>query len=242
MIRRIQFTPEAFEKYLDGLNEKFDVTILWNTLQEKSEYGASKSEKTYQARATFKASLMATKLGLNEERTSFYAKCLGAAFPPEGAEGKKRIQEYANVHGLPYGEKELLASVIEESFQQSGKFVVEGLREILLELFDESKDSDIREVELAKLYHEQMEIMKIFDRTSEEEYAEGEKLLDEEIDEEIGEFGIAGCRKRLAEYKAALPVAVRPMTAEETEAYYQRIDSYRDYAGDECLIHFILHG
>ena len=167
---------------------------------------------------------------------------MGAAFPPDGAEGKKRIQEYASVHDLAYDEKELSTSVIEESFQQSGKLVVEGLREILFELFDESKDSDIKEIELAKLYHEQMEILKIFDRTSEEEYAEGEKLLDEEIDEEIGEFGIAGCRKRLAEYKGALPVAPRTMTAEEREAYYRRIDSYRDYAGDECLIHFILHG
>ena len=62
MIRRIQFTPEAFEKYLDGLNEKFDVTILWNTLQEKSEYGMSKSEKGYQARAAFKAASMAKNL------------------------------------------------------------------------------------------------------------------------------------------------------------------------------------
>lgn len=241
MVKRIRFTADAFEKYLDGLNEKFNTSILWNTLSRKSEYGMTKSEKAYQTRAAFKAALMAQKLGLNEERTSFYSKCLGAAFPLFGKEGKKCIEEYAIIHDLPYEQKETMASVIEECFAQSGKFVVEGLREILLELFDESSDSDVPEIELAKLYHEQMEILKIFDRISSEEYAESEKRLDEQIDQQISEIGIAGCKKQLIAYKENLHAVPASMTEEEKEDYFKCIDQFKDYSGDECLINFTLH-
>ena len=240
MIRRIKFTAEAFEKYLDGLNEKFDTTIIWNTLQNKSEYGIDRCEKGYQKVASVKATIMANKLGLNLERASFYTKCLGAAFPAYGKEGKKCVVEYAKSYNLPYDEKEIMASVIEESFAQSGKFVVVGLREVLLELFDISKDSDIKEIELAKLYHEQMEILKIFDKISKDEYDRNEKLLDELIDTNINEIGISGCKKKLQEYKNSLQVKANEMTVEEKLKYFDAIDLYKEYSGDECLINFII--
>ena len=241
MVKRIRFTAEAFEKYLDGLNNKFDTSILWITLQGKSEYGAVKSERIYQTSTAFKAAMMARQLGLNEERASFYAKCLGAAFPAFGKEGKKRLEEYAIAYDLPFDEKETMSSVIEESFSQGGKFVVEGLREILLELFDESKDSDIQEVELAKLYHERMEILKIIDRKSKAEFEETERLLDEEIGKSINGIGIVRCKRRLMEYRKSMPKESGGMTMEESESYYKRIDQYREYSGDECLINFILY-
>lgn len=241
MVRRVRFTAEAFEKYLDGLNEKFDTTILWNTLQGKSEYGTDQSEKGYQKVAAVKASMMARKLGLNEERASFYTKCLGAAFPAFGKEGRKRVEEYAVAYDLPYDEKETMASVIEESLSQSGRFVVEGLREVLLELFDETKDSSIKEIELAKLCHEQMEILKNLDRTSRDKFNEGEKRLDEEIEKNIKKLGIAGCKHQLIGLKKSMKATPAAMTMEEIENYYSLIDSYNDFSGDECLINFVLH-
>ena len=241
MIKRIRFTAEAFEKYLDGLNDKFGATIIWDTLQGKSEYGTTKSEKGYQIIAADKAAIMAEKLGLNAERTAFYTKCLGAAFPPFGQEGKKLMREYAYVYDLPYDEKELMASVIEESFSQSGKLVVEGLRDILLVLFDRTKDSDIPEIELAKLYHEQMEILKLFDKVSREDYVEGEQLLDEEVNKNINTIGITECKKQLMAYNVGSQATANNLTTEEMEKYFGIIDQYKEYSGDECLINFMLH-
>ena len=241
MLNRVKFTAEAFEKYLDGLDDKFNTSIVWDTLQGKSEYGTAKSEKGYQTVAAIKAALMARKLGLNEERASFYTKCIGAAFPPYGNEGKKCIKQYAAFSDLPYDEKETMATVIEESIVQSGKIVVEGLRELLLDLFDEAKDSDVKEIELAKLYHTQMEILKLFDRVSPEHYTDGEKLLDDKIDKTIEAVGISECKRRLIDYKHALPVNTNGMSDEEKEKYFASIDAYREYAGDECLVNFILH-
>ena len=240
MIKRIKFTPEAFERYLDGLDDKFNTTILWNTLSKKSEYGAAKNEKAYQMIAASKATQMARKLGLNEARVTFYSKCLGAAFPACGIEGKERIVEYAIEHDLPYDEVDTMASVVEESFSQSGKFVVEGLREILLDLFDCTKCSDCREIELAKIYHEQMEILKIVDSISQAAYDEEESRLDAKIAAEIDEIGIIKCRRRLSVYRKEYR-ASDAMTAEEIQQYYEIIDKFREYAGDECLINFILH-
>lgn len=241
MVKRIRFTPDAFEKYLDGLNEKFDTTIAWNTLSRKSEYGLTKSEKGYQKVAVLKASFWARKLGLNEERACFYTKCLGAAFPSFGKEGKKRVEEYAILHDLPYEEKEIMSSVIEESLFQSGRFVVEGLREILLELFDESKDSNSEEIELAKLCHEQVEILKFYDRASKDGYAQHEKPLDDEIERHIDEFGIVELKRRLMQREQSLPPNPIAMTSEEEESYFKYIDMYNDHLGNERLINFILH-
>lgn len=241
MIKRIKFTQEAFEKYLDNLNDKFGTSILWNTLQGKSEYGSGKSEKGYQKIASAKASGAAMKLGLNEERTAFYTKCLGAAFPAFGKGGKKLIEEYAFDNDLYFDEIETMASVVEESFSQSGKFVVEGLREILLELFDASKDSTVKEIELAKLYHEYAEILKIFDSVSRDKFFEGEKFLDNLIETKIAEAGIIGCKKELATYKNSLEIKPKEMTAEGKENYFKCIDQYKEYSGDECLINFILY-
>lgn len=240
MIERFKCNKEDFEDYLNEQNQDFDNTIVWNTLQGKSEYGSKKSEKGYQKIAAIKATLMAKKLGLNEERTSFYTKCLGAAFPVYGKEGKKCLEEYAKTYNLFFDEKEIYTSVIEESLDSSGGFVFEGLREILLELFDKTKDSQIQEVELAKLYHEQMEILKKSD-ISREKFIESEKLLDEEIDKSINEIGITNCKNRLKKYRYDLGTNNSRMTKSEKEEYFKRLDSYREAFGDECLIKFVLH-
>lgn len=241
MVKRIKFTTEAFEKYLDGLNEKFDTTIAWNTLEGKAEYGTVKSEKGYQSRAAFKAASMAREIGLNEERTSFFVKCLGAAFPAFGKQGIQCVEEYAIIHDISYDKKETMASVIEESLAQSGRFVVEGLRDYLLELFDVSADSGIDEIELAKLFHIQMEMLKILDRSSSEEYEEGERLLDEEIPERIKEIGIVGAKNQLMEELKSAPAPIEVITEEEKEHCFKRMDEFREYSGDECLINYILH-
>ena len=241
MIERFKCNKEDFEEYLDEQNQDFDGTTLWKVLQGKSEYGLEKSEKGYQTIATLKASLMASRLGLNVERASFYTKCLGAAFPAYGKEGEKCLKEYAEAHNLTFDKKEIYASVIEESLDWSGGFVFEGLREILLELFDSSKDSNIHEVELAKLCHEQMEILKIYDRTSRELFSEKEKLLDEEIEKKCSEIGIIGCKKQLVEYKNSLKVELPKMSQIEKEAYFKCLDDYKDSSNDECLIKFIMH-
>ena len=237
MIRRVKFTPEAFEKYLDGLNDKFETSILWNTLKEKSEYGASKSEKYYQIYAAHKAASMANKLHLNIDRALFYTKCLGSAFPAFGKAGKKCVIEYASSNHLSYIEKEIMASVIEESFAQGGRFIVEGLREILLELFDASSDSSIQEIELAKLFHVEMEILKKFD-SSNEAYLENEKRLDEIIENNIDTLGITGTRKLLLN---EVDREVISLSEEEKKDYFKKIDQYREYSGDECLINFIIY-
>ncbi|MBQ7653418.1 MAG: hypothetical protein IJS93_03510 [Clostridia bacterium] len=241
MIERFKCSKEDFEDYLNEQNQDFENTTVWNTLQGKSEYGSTKGEKGYQRIAALKARLTAKKLGLNEERAAFYTKCLGSAFPAFGKEGEKRIEEYALSHELPFDEVELYSSVIEESLDSSGGFVFEGLREILLELFDKTKDSVIKEVELAKLYHEQMEILKIFDSISKEKYVEGEKFLDEEIEKNIDKIGIIGCKKQLIDYKKGIKAEIPSMTKEEKERYYKALDNYKEAFGDEFLIKFVLH-
>ena len=240
MVKKIKFTAEAFEKYIDGLSEKFDTTIVWNTLLDKSEYGSDKSERAYQILAISKATSMARRLGLNISRVSFYVKCLGSAFPAYGREGRKRIEEYAAICELPYEEKEVMASVIEESFAQSGKFVVEGLREILLELFDKSNVSSIKEVELAKLYHEEMEVLKLLD-TSSNALLENQKRLDEMIEKNIDKLDISEIKKMLIDEKKSLEANTNQMYQNEIEKYYKLIDQYYEYAKEECLINFILH-
>lgn len=241
MVKRIKFTPEAFEKYLDGLNEKFETTIVWNTLDNKSEYGFAKSEKFYAVIAAHNAASMARKLGSNEERVSFFTKCLCSAFPAYGKEGQKRMEEYAIAYDLPYDEIEIKASVIEESFSQSGKFVIEGLRDILLKLFDESLDSGVPEIELAKLYHAKMEASKAAEHVSESECEERKNGLDREIEDGIHSVGIVACKERFLMMETQYPESKVTMTQEESERYYRLIDLYRAYAGDECLIQFMLH-
>ncbi len=241
MIERFKCTPEDFEDYLNEQNQGFDQTMVWTNLQGKGEYGLKKSERTYQNVVAEKAFAMAKELGLNAERASFYAKCLGAAFPAYGQEGLKCIEEYAKAHDMPFEEKEILASVIEEALDWSGGFVFEGLRPILLELFDLAKDSEIPEVELAKLYHEQMEILKILDGTFKKDYARSEKALDEKIEANIREGGIACCKKWMTEQKESLDSWRPCMGKEEKENYFKTLDGYREYAGEECFVKFILH-
>ena len=241
MIERFKCSKEDFEEYLDEQDQYFNDTTLWKILEKKSDYDSGKYELGYQVKAASKAKAMASKLGLNDKRVSFYTKCLGAAFPMYGREGRKRFEEYAKAHNIPYDEKEVFASTIEEALDWSGGFVFEGLRPILLELFDLEKDSTIQEVELAKLYHEQMEILKPYTNISSQAFLNEEIILDEQIEKEIKKLGISATKHQLIEYKNTRNINLATMEDEEIEDYYKKLDSYKDYAGDECFIKFLMH-
>ena len=71
-------------------------------------------------------------------------------------------------------------------------------------------------------------------------YNEEESRLDAKIASEIDEIGIIKCCRRLSVYRKEYR-ASDAMTAEEIQKYYEVIDKFREYAGDECLINFILH-
>ena len=65
--------------------------------------------------------------------------------------------------------------------------------------------------------------------------------MDEEIDKNVLEIGIAGCRRQLRALKETQRVQVEAMTPQEQEDYYKLIDSYKEFSGDECLINFMLY-
>ena len=215
-----------FKQYLEGLNDLFDVTNMWRKLQNKAELGLDKSEKGYQTIAAINAEMTAEKLNLNPKLASLFTKILGCYFPACGSEGKKCLLEYANSHGLNISEVDLAVNMIEYDLDLSNVLVANGLSDVLRELFDENKVSQIPEIELAKLYHEITEVLKLAYAESREKYEEAKKIFDDEVVVKIQEKGINGYLNDIKSLKVSMKKNEIKMTEEDKKAYCDSINLY----------------
>jgi len=220
-----RYEVKNFDTYLQRLNKNIENTIMWKKLQEKSEYGSDRSEKGYQKAAILKASRYARNLGLDIDKTELLTKLLGSYFPSQGEEGKKIIREYINQH-MDISEPEFIANYIEYDLDSSGHMLAKGLREMIIELYDDSKVSDISEIQLAKLCHEIAETLKHADRESRDNMRQADKQIESEVYDKITSMGIAGYRKELKEKNAKSAQSMPKMTDAEREEYQSSIEKY----------------
>lgn len=211
--------------YLESLNEYFNDSNMWRTLQQKSEYGSNRSEKGYQQINALKASTMARELGLSPDKTELFTKILGAYFPQYGAEGKKCVREYLNEKNINISDSELASFFVELDLSKCHIMISSELKEILLELFSE-KQSSFAEIELAKLYHEMTETLKCLYDESIQNYNELEQYFDNNSLQNIKELGIIGYRKKIIELKSSMPQKKYKMSEEEKISYKNLIDDY----------------
>ena len=172
-----KYNVNDFGAYITGLNEAFDETIMWNELQNKSEFGSNNSEWGYQNLAAIKARMIAEKLNLNADLAELLTKCLGSYFPKYGKQGKELVMEYLKSKGIQISETELAASFVEFNISESSLKVDYQFSDILRNLFDESSANDSNEIQVAKSCHSYMEALKGVDFISRDKFIELDHTL-----------------------------------------------------------------
>ena len=75
------YKGKDLEKYYSRLKSGAEMSKMWKTLQNKSEYGSSMSEKGYQRVAVHMAWSVARVIDVNCDLAEALTMCKGACFP-----------------------------------------------------------------------------------------------------------------------------------------------------------------
>jgi len=145
----------------NDLKKKLSRSLMWQYLQEKSEYGSNKSERGFQTICVDNAGMLADKLNLNTDLAQSLSICIGSYFPAYGEAGKNAIKEYLESKGINMTDNELGNAFVRYDMGESGIHCTEEFANYLNELFSENAtSSDVPEVRIAAICHELMDCIK----------------------------------------------------------------------------------
>lgn len=146
------------EKYFENLKLRIELSNMWNSLQNKFEFGLNKSEKGYQELARIMAKNISRGLDLNVNLAEILTMCIGSFFPSYGNKGKKIILEYMNEKQIEMSESDLAINYIEYDLYSSGNIISIDFDKYLKELFDDNAYTD--EVKVARFCNNIINLIK----------------------------------------------------------------------------------
>lgn len=236
-----KFQPTDLNHYLEVSNRAFNGNISWRTLQKKSETGPwGRSERGYQQVFALVAGTTARELGLSQNKTELFVKMLGAFFPQYGSEGKKCIREFLQEKGMEISEPALAAEFFDIDMNDSWSAAACGLDAVVMELFSDEKNSGENEFELAKLYHDIGEILKVSHRISWDNYHETMDFYKKNALSQIKANGIYGYRQIIRNTLASLNQEKWfELSSEEKEKYKASIQRWCNSFGQYGVSKFI---
>ncbi|MCD7951312.1 MAG: hypothetical protein LUG12_13850 [Erysipelotrichaceae bacterium] len=170
-------------QYYWALRHKLDCSLLWDSLQDKTDYGAA--EKGYQSIAIYTAGNLAMYLDCDDTLTEILFICLGSFFPTGGEAGLECVINYMKEKGLYTSMSDLAINFIEYRLETDGHIIEPEFDALLHELF--SDNAITMEVKIARLCQDMIKKIKIIENNSDKNRYDLFKQIPKEIEKETKE-------------------------------------------------------
>lgn len=228
------------KEYYQRLSIGVDLSSMWKSLKDKSEYGGKSNELGYQLIARSMAENIARKLGLNVDLAKILTMCRGAYFPAYGKQGRKVIMQYLSQNGLGISEAELAIEYVENDLVKSGNLITPEFDSMLKELFDDSKEPKVSEVKLARICGETIDYIKLIDQIMESETPKERNdriyqlaRAEEKACVDSGKLVVSPEIKKLLDGTQGIPQ--KSMNKQDEKRIITKLDSFIKYAGKDKI-------
>lgn len=225
------------DEYYEKLNYAISMSNMWNTLETKSEYGASKSERGYQMIARSMAGKIANSLHLNQNLAQILTTCNGTFFPTYGQAGKKAVLQYLKDNNIQISESELAKEFIEMQLTREGNKITPEFDSMLTELFDYSSNPTTPEVQVARICAKTIDSVKRIEQLSSINQVDLLYNISKDTVESCGKSGKPVLSEKLQELLKLVPnVEPSELTEEQKAHLYRNIDVFHDYYKDDSKL------
>ena len=230
------YKVKDLEKYYSRLKSGVEMSTMWMTLQNKSEYGSSMSEKGYQRVAVHMAWSVARVIGVNCDLAEALTMCKGACFPEYGKAGEDVILEYMDAHNMSMSKSDLRRNAVEYDLYDSGTVITPEFDALLKELFDETTVPTTPEVRVALFCTGIIEDVKKVVQANEMSLTEALDFLREVSEDVVKSSEDAGKPVYNKKYKELVssvsPFQRKSMTEEEKRRVYEDMDVFIEFSSD----------
>lgn len=232
---KFEYERTSFEEF----KLQMEISSIWNTLQSKSEYLSAASEKGYQTVAALTARRLAHILKADADLSEALTMCKGACFPINGKAGKNCMMDYLDEKGISVSETMLGTNFIKYHLNRRKDVVTPEIEAMLMELFDDEKESDIIEVQIAKFSHQLIEDIKKVQRSGKK--YKGNLLYDvnEDIIDQCEKTGKLEYGSLLLELLDGVKDKEVELSKEEHDRLYKLLDKCMNEFQENGIYNFI---
>ena len=237
-------SKKDFEEFLCEIGDNWRKSALCSTSRSKSEFGGKHPFFHYANLFDRQIEGLAERVKLNARKTLGFFYLLSSTLPQFGERGLEVIEDYLKAKGKAFDRAELLSWAAMVSLDDSGGFLFEGTKEVLLDLFSISKESECLESQLAKTLFHATSLIKRAELLNEENEAEeyAVKLIEEQYAQNANK-----CLRAIKQRKNALiarganyPVLPEKLRGEYLDAIAQyESGGVSDYPVESFIIHHI---
>ena len=230
----INVPEEKEEGYYAKLNVGIGFSKMWNSLQEKSDYGRGKSERGYQLVAKTMAGNIARAIGADANLAEALTMCKGSYFPSYGKAGKKVILHYLRDRQIQISEQEFARSFVEFDMQKSGLIISKKFHQMLGQLFGNETDVPI-EVQIARVCSKTMEDIKNVEDFSKIDKVNLIYKVSQDVEQESKKAGKPVESPKLSELVSTIDIPALVIGKREKESIYEKLDKFRNLNMDEPM-------